>query len=278
MNDAEKRRKFFYAMKEANMYDETIEWVAPHYCLMHEMMFQLVEESLGDELVSNDQNIIALDIGSGTGEEAIKLLEKIPTLKLIGIDLCQPMLDIFQERADELRIDRNRYRLIEADILEEEILNKIQCQAKDSFNVTKFNLVISAFTIHHFSSDEDKNECEKEKVFGLIHSLLKDGGVFILGDLFNYKKESAILTDTIAKWETNWISDNFEREAKSADDIDSERAMKLRELKNAWVWHYRWENKLDSMTRQMEVLKRSGFTEVGNPFRYWQVGLLWAKK
>ena len=103
--------------------------------------------------------------------------------------------------------------------------------------------------------------------------------MFILGDLFNYKNESPFLTDTISKWEKYWISENFEREAKIVESIgNSDRACTLRALKDAWVSHYRWENKLDSITRQMEMLKKIGFSEVGNPFRYWQVGLLWAKK
>lgn len=276
MNDEEKRRKFFYAMNEAKMYDETINLVAPYYNLMHEMILDLVEENFSEELIDSKKDIIALDIGSGTGEEAIQLLEKIPALKLIAVDLCQPMLDIFQQRATESNINKGRYRLIEADILEEGALQKIQSEAQEHFNATKFDLVISAFTIHHFISSDDNNE--KEKVFQLINSLLKDDGLFILGDLFNYKEESATLTNTISNFETNWISGNFEEQATLVDSSDTERAIKLRSLGYAWRCHYQWDNRLDSITRQMNMLKKSGFTEVGNPFRYWQVGLLWAKK
>src|SRR5689334_20024008 len=98
MNESERRRAFFYALNEAGAYDATIEWVAPKYGLMHEMMLRLARESVpgGDPRLAKP--ILALDIGSGTGAEAIPLLEKMPNLNLLGLDLCGPMNDLFRKK------------------------------------------------------------------------------------------------------------------------------------------------------------------------------------
>jgi demethylmenaquinone methyltransferase/2-methoxy-6-polyprenyl-1,4-benzoquinol methylase len=42
-----------------------------------------------------------LDIACGTGDLSFELLRQIPNAQIIGIDLAQPMLDIFQQKIDE---------------------------------------------------------------------------------------------------------------------------------------------------------------------------------
>lgn len=273
MNQSDARRIFFYAMNEAGMYDTTIEWVAPYYHLMHEMMLRLAVESVQIIAKAPSKPLLALDIGSGTGAEAISLLKKIPDLHLIGLDLCGPMNQLFKEKATKATVSKDRYRLIEADIVDPAAKDTIRALLHEAFGADDFQLIISAFTIHHIEKEQ------KAQVFRMIHDLLEPGGVFLFGDLFNYADESSWLTETIFTWEVDRIVSNFKQAAEDADHKgDTYRGEQLRSLEGKWVSHYMNDNKLDGVTTQLSLLRDAGFSEVGNPFRYWQVGLIWARK
>jgi len=270
MNPQEIREKFFYAMSDAGMYDATIEWVAPHYKLMHQMMHQLV----GASMRTHDDNLtIALDVGSGTGTDAIAMLKTFPNLRLIGLDLCGPMNELFKKNARENGVSDERFALIQGDLLDPDTRGMIQGVARTRFGASKFNIVTSAFTFHHFSTSE------KQEAFRFSHEILSSRGLFLLGDLFNFGEEAPWLTQTIFNWEVEWIADNFEQGATAAAKAGQpELALKLRSLKEGWINHYLMDNKLDGVTTQLRLLKAAGFQQAGNPFRYWQVGLISAIK
>ncbi|KAF0176507.1 MAG: hypothetical protein FD164_2398 [Nitrospirae bacterium] len=265
-------RTFFYAAKEAPMYDETIEWVAPCYRQMHETMLKLAVKNYSESNQragkGSKRPPIALDMGCGTGAEAVGLLQQIPELRLMGIDLCEPMLHEFAQNANRANVDKARYVLKHLDILAPEATNEIRKAANETFGTEQFQISISAFTFHHF------DESERKSAFGKIFNLLTAGGIFLLGDLFNYDEESTWLTQTTKNWELDFITNNFDREIGK----DPQAAEGLTKLKNEWVRHYRVENRLSGMQRQMRELRDAGFVDVGSPFRYWQVGLVFAKK
>lgn len=275
MNENQLRQKFFYGMQEAGMYDATIEWVAPYYREMHSMMLRLATDSLHD-CGLNDACVLALDVGCGTGMEAIPLMQATAGLKMVGVDLCEPMCGEFRKAAEAKTIDASRYRLISGDILDAGIADKIKEQASALCDSTSFNIIISAFTLHHLTTDQ------KLTAFKLIQSLLANDGVFIMGDLFNFGglgDESPWLTNRVFQWETSWIANNFEAAARAADESgDSAASLRYRSLERAWLQHYNRDNQLESISSHINLLKQAGFTQVGNPFRYWQVGLLWARK
>lgn len=270
MSEREIQEAFFYALKEAGVYDKTIGWVAPNYRQMHEMMLKLAVASLPRGL---SKPPLALDIGSGTGTEAIPMLQAIPDLRLIGLDLSDSMNDIFRRNATLNNISDDRYHLIEADVLKLTSGEDVRSKADEVFGIHQFHIVVSAFTLHHFNSKQ------KSKMFQMIYQLLEPGGILLLGDLFNYKDESPWLTNTIFNWETDWIASNFEQGAQDALRAgQTKEGNYLRKLKDQWISHYGNDNKLDGVTSQLSQLKSAGFSEAGNPFRYWQVGLIWAKK
>jgi ubiquinone/menaquinone biosynthesis C-methylase UbiE len=240
---------------------------------MHEMMLGLALESCSVNDGVFGQPLVALDIGCGTGAEAISLLRQMPNLLLVGVDLCQPMLDKFTEKATEAGVSPERYILHSIDILESTAGDQIRQLTKKSFATERFNIILSAFTLHHFETTQ------KAEVFRLVLDLLQNNGIFLFGDLFNYKDESSWLTDVIQNWELSWIAKNFEDKANLvATDGKIQEAGKLLDLKDEWLHHYLNDNRLGGIVNQMQLLRNAGFYEVGNPFRYWQVGLLWARK
>jgi len=255
------------------MYDATIEWVAPYYRQMHQMMLRLAVESLADNTNPSGPSVLALDLGSGTGAEAIPLMQAVTNMNLIGLDLCVPMCDLFKRAAAEKEISEERYRLISGDILDSGIAQTVGDEANQAFGTKKFQVIISAFTLHHLTQEQ------KAATYRLIHELLDDGGIFLLGDLFNFGDESAWLTNRIFQWETSWIVNNFESAARKAEmEGANTQVLKLRQVEKQWIKHYYADNRLDSVTTQMQLMREAGFSEAGNPFRYWQVGLVWAKK
>lgn len=259
------RRKFFYAMHEAGMYDATIEFVVPLYEQMHAMMQKFAKDH-----APHLRDKVALDIGAGTGVDSIMLLESIPELRVVGIDLCAPMVDIFKKKAENAGIAADRFAVFVADALEEESYAQARMQASDSFGKSTFGLVFSAFTIHHFTADE------KLYVIQQIYDLLAPGGIFILGDLFNCSGESSCMTDAILNFEIMWMHENFTNAMEASKD--KEQVLNLEALRDSWIQHYLKDNRLSSVSEHFEMLRSVGFSEVANPLRYYQVGVVWAKK
>ena len=269
--NSEVRRKFFYAMSAARMYDQTIELVVPSYRLVHQDLQRLATEHL---MRGKEETMMAVDIGSGTGAEAIPLLRAIPSLNLTAVDLCEPMHTLCRTNAAAKNGSPSgpleRLHFCIGDILSHKTQQDLKARVSHAGG---FSLAVSAFTVHHFTKEE------KGELFGRVFSLLRPGGVFLLADLFNFEGESSRLTQTIGRWETDWIRDNFEARARKLEgEGDTAKAALARRMGKRWLRHYQNDNILGSVSDQCRQLAAAGFSEIGNPFRYWQVGLVYASK
>jgi tRNA (cmo5U34)-methyltransferase len=106
------------------------------------------------------ENPDILDIGAGTGLLSEFLMERYPKASLTLIDLSEKMLDIAKDRfrsnsnVKYIIGDYSRYDFVE-----------------------KYDLVVSALSIHHL-----KNE-EKKKFYKKSYSMLKQSGIFVNADL-----------------------------------------------------------------------------------------------
>ena len=97
-----------------------------------------------------------LELGTGTGETARRLLALHPGAQLVGIDSSEAMLAV--ARADlsaDLRVRRLEDRLPEG----------------------PFDLVVSALAVHHLEADA------KRDLFRRVRQVLTPGGRFVLADL-----------------------------------------------------------------------------------------------
>ena len=266
----EEQKLFFFADGAyPEHYDSTIDLVAPLYRQMHELMLDLA----GLAINNSGDPVYALDIGSGTGAEAIRLLGRFKTLRLIALDNSDAMHDVFRQNAQAQGIDDNRYRCVTQDVLRSDPGNLCEI-AKDTFGCRNFDLVTSAFTIHHFSPQD------KQEIYTLCCSLLKRGGLALFGDLFNYENETSDLSEYFARKEESWISDNFTTKAREArQEGNNDLADHYQQLRDEWVFHYTGgENKLGGLEDQLRVLRTVCFDQAACVMRYWQVGLLYAKK
>jgi tRNA (cmo5U34)-methyltransferase len=100
-----------------------------------------------------------LELGTGTGETARRVLERHPDAALTGVDASPEMLARARERLPAARVALSLGRL------------------QDPLPAGPFDLVVSVLAVHHLSG------VEKADLFARIATVLEPGGRFVLGDL-----------------------------------------------------------------------------------------------
>jgi tRNA (cmo5U34)-methyltransferase len=117
-------------------------------------------EELQDAVAAATAGIRAervLELGTGTGETALRVRAVQPGAQWVGIDASEPMLA------------RARERLPGADL-------RLQ-RLEDELPAGPFDLVVSALAVHHLDGPG------KQDLFSRITSVLQPGGSFVLGDV-----------------------------------------------------------------------------------------------
>jgi tRNA (cmo5U34)-methyltransferase len=97
-----------------------------------------------------------LDLGTGDGRLAAIVRSAHPDVEVVGLDFSPVMLERFRER-----FDQSRGVSLVAHNLDEPLPD-----------LGRFDAVVSSFAIHHLS------DVRKRALFGEVHDLLADGGVF----------------------------------------------------------------------------------------------------
>jgi tRNA threonylcarbamoyl adenosine modification protein (Sua5/YciO/YrdC/YwlC family) len=100
-----------------------------------------------------------LELGTGTGETARRLLARHPHAKLVGIDISQPMLAAARDALPADRVSLQAAHL------------------QDELPAGQFDLVASALCIHHLDGDE------KADLFARVGRALAPGGRFAFADV-----------------------------------------------------------------------------------------------
>ena len=144
--DAALRAQYHF---DAATYDDEIRAEVAGYAVLHEQL----------ELASGEGAERVLDLGTGTGETARRLLERHPGAKLVGVDESGGMLAIARERLPGDRVSLLVGRL------------------EDPLPEGPFDLIASALAVHHLSA------AEKRRLFARVHVALGAGGRFVLADV-----------------------------------------------------------------------------------------------
>jgi tRNA threonylcarbamoyl adenosine modification protein (Sua5/YciO/YrdC/YwlC family) len=100
-----------------------------------------------------------LELGTGTGETARRLLERHPAARLVGIDASETMLAVARTALPADRVELRVARL------------------QDELPPGPFDLVASALCVHHLAGPE------KQDLFARIGAVLAPGGRFVLADV-----------------------------------------------------------------------------------------------
>jgi tRNA (cmo5U34)-methyltransferase len=117
-------------------------------------------DALQDRIAEATADVVAhsiLDLGSGTGETAVRVLARHPTATLVGIDSSAEMLS-------------HARRAVPAATF-------IEASLEDELPSGPFDLVVSAFAIHHLTSEA------KADLFERVAHVLRPAGRFVLCDV-----------------------------------------------------------------------------------------------
>lgn len=131
--------------KRVNGYEEHMTIWKDAYCRFAKLLPQECEK--------------ILDLGCGTGLELDEIWKRNPDISVVGIDLCQSMLDKLSKKNSNKKL-------------------KVICEDyfQYEFGMNQWDAVISFESLHHFMPDK------KVKLYKKIFECLKVGGKFILGD------------------------------------------------------------------------------------------------
>jgi ubiquinone/menaquinone biosynthesis C-methylase UbiE len=80
-------KTYFGSFDTVRRYDSTIDAIVPYYRVVHQTIIQLIGSNVKDAAGT------VLDIGSGTGMEAIPILQQFPNLSIVTLDYSQAMND-----------------------------------------------------------------------------------------------------------------------------------------------------------------------------------------
>ena len=117
-------------------------------------------EELQEEVVAATAEADAghvLELGTGTGETALRVRTRHPEARWVGIDASEAMLA------------RARERLPDADL-------RVQ-RLEDELPSGSFDLVVSALAVHHLGG------AGKRDLFARVAGVLQPGGRFVLADV-----------------------------------------------------------------------------------------------
>lgn len=281
---AERRRAFFYAEAQAASYDVAADLNTPLFSLLQRTLFDLVANHL--ELVAGgrDQPFVVLDIGSGTGAESLPILKAYPNSRIVAFDLCEPMHETFRAKAvDELGEDAvaRRCLFVTGDIAEpagspDALLSHIGKWGGSS----RYDIVISSLALHHLTTPE------KRLVTGRVAEVLAPGGLYLNADIFSYA--SPTMAKAANDFGIEWIRTNFSNPPADLKPLKDALGDHAGPMGDAWIDHYinfNLPDPVDSLCDasgsspsgdQAQMLVEAGFAEVAVPFRFWEIGILWA--
>jgi tRNA (cmo5U34)-methyltransferase len=142
-----------------------------------------------------------LELGTGTGETAQRVLEHHAQAALVGIDESESMLE-HARRALPARTELHVARL------------------QEPLPEGPFDLVFSALTVHHLDSDE------KADLFRRVAAVLRPRGRFVLGDVVVPIRDEDAVTP---------LSEGFDLPDPVDDQLDWLTAAGFA-AQVAWVW------------------------------------------
>jgi len=211
-------------------YDALIRKLIPNYEQMHRSVIDLVD-------VKSEKPAL-LDLGIGTGETALHLLEKYPQATIDGFDISPKMIE--QGRA------RLRERLDQVRFTEQDIKNL-------DLGDQSYDAGIAVLSVHHLNSEQ------KQALFKKLFNHLKEGGIFVLGDIVKFDSEE----ETRAK-EEGWRAFLIQNLGQDEGQY--------------WFENYQQEDLPSSVNEQLHWFRDAGFSDARSAWEYMNYAVFFARK
>lgn len=182
-----------------------------------------------------------LDLGCGTGETSLKILDRCRDVEVIAIDYSPRMLAFASQKIDKAGYSK-RCKFIQADFGD---------WANKKLSLPEgFDICISSFAIHHLTDDM------KLKLFQQIRKSLKPGGSFWNAD--RVLPESPALKEVYQEMREHWAQ-------TQGTTLAAVRAKFGTNISQG----YSGPDRFATLYAHLQMLTTAGFTSVAVPWKYY---------
>jgi ubiquinone/menaquinone biosynthesis C-methylase UbiE len=122
------------------------------------LFYRWIVKSIIRQVDREDSDIV--DVGTGTGNLAVRLAARYPKSRILGVDVSKGMLKEAEAKRKRMRITNVRFRLGSA----------------ENIGAERADFVVSALAFHHVKN--------KTRAVSNIYSKLIGGGKLVIGDWF----------------------------------------------------------------------------------------------
>ena len=186
-----------------------------------------------------------LELGCGTGELSLKVLQQCPHAELVAVDYSPRMIDFIQEKLDS-NGERDRVKALQLDF---------GAWANDETEVgDNFDAVISSLAIHHLSDEM------KAKLFQKSARCLNPNGRFWNADpvLPEFPELSDIYNESRQRWAQ-----------KQGLDLDAVRNRIGKSEDQGYSSH----DQLATLDSHLQMLQAAGFSKTAVIWKYYNLGV-----
>ncbi len=189
-----------------------------------------------------------LELGCGTGELSLKLLNRFPTAEILAVDYSPRMIEWAEFKIKSAGCG-DRWKSIELDFGDWANNRKVDSIGKG------YDACVSSLAIHHLSNEM------KGKLFKQIQTSLKSGGVFWNADPIAL--ESSQLTEIYQTIREDWA-------IKQGTTLAEVRA-KMGTSNN---YGYSSRDRLATMEEHWQMLQAAGFASIAVPWKYYGLAVI----
>jgi tRNA (cmo5U34)-methyltransferase len=242
---------------EVAQYDAIVSFTQEDYEQAHGVLSDLASA------LFEGRKLTVLSLGCGTGEELCRLSQKTKIARAVLVDSSIPMLEAARIRLEQQAAEIHL------------IAQEVDLRQKESFvrmiDGAQFDLVISAFSLHHLSVSE------KREIYPVILQTMKRRAYFLNLDLFKHGAEriqSISRNRSIA-----WLDKPRQQNAYwDAVEIKRWRRHILHENNPLTLDPPNKHRRLDDSSAEIDLLRAAGFREISVPYRYFETGILVASR
>ena len=194
-----------------------------------------------------------LELGCGTGELSMKILNRCPDAQIIALDYSPRMIEFARKKMDEAGYQQ--WKGIEADFGEWANNPKKLDIGAD------FDACVSSLAIHHLSDET------KAQLFQRIGKSLKKGGCFWNAD--PVLSESPILEEIYKTVGKEWE----EKQGTTIEKVSSRLASNSDSVDYAASYGYSSQDQLATLDAQLQMLRKAEFNTVAVPWKYYKLAV-----
>jgi len=222
---------------ETKEFDTNIRQLLPYY---DEMLDAIA-------LCVPSQSSRILELGCGTGELTVKILQRCPNAQLVAVDYSPRMIDFVGAKLDN-QGERDRVKTLQLDF---------GAWANDEADVevgSPFDAIISSLAIHHLTDEM------KGKLFQKIARSLNPGGQFWNADPL--LPEFPELSDLYQQSRQCWAR-------KQGLDLEAVR----RKIGKSDTQGYSSQDQLATLDTHFQMLKEAGFSKTAAIWKYYNLSV-----